>query len=290
MGIKIEVNNKLTKPGCVIFFILLFSISCVERKDEKEIQENQPILKEEKDVEAKNDKEREAKEPKKQKHKRKEELAKADYRGGVYHIVEPGQTLWRICKTYNVDMEEVIKINHLNDPTEIYPGQKIFIPGAKEVKKVKPFEPHSSGGEEANNGNIENEQLFPSDKPARKLAWPVQGGKLCSGFGARESGFHEGIDICSPVGSPIYAADDGRVTYSADTIRGYGNMIIIKHSGNISTIYAHNHKNLVKSGDFVRRGDKIAEVGQTGRATAPHLHFEVRAGKNPVDPLPYLER
>ncbi len=88
----------------------------------------------------------------------------------------------------------------------------------------------------------------------------------------------------------MFAADDGRVVYSDSRIRGYGNMIVIKHAGNLSTVYAHNKVNLVKEGDFVRRGQKIAEVGKTGNATGPHLHFEVRNGQEAVDPLKYVEK
>jgi murein DD-endopeptidase MepM/ murein hydrolase activator NlpD len=100
---------------------------------------------------------------------------------------------------------------------------------------------------------------------------------------------HDGIDISAPAGSAVLAADDGKVTYSGNTIRGYGNMIVLKHAGNLATVYAHNRKNLVHEGEMVRRGQKIAEVGETGRATGSHCHFEVRLGKQAVNPLFYLK-
>ncbi len=99
---------------------------------------------------------------------------------------------------------------------------------------------------------------------------------------------HEGVDISAPKGTGVLAADDGKVVYSDNSIRGYGNMIIIKHAGKLTTVYAHNRVNLVDTGDFVKKGQKIAEVGATGRASGPHLHFEVRIGEKPVDPEFYL--
>lgn len=216
---------------------------------------------------------------------------------GVWHTVEPGQTLWRICKSYGVDMEEVAGANGISDPRQISVGQKVFIPGAASLKTVEPFQ--SPGGntvEHPLNGrkpNPEQPDVFPPETPTRafgKLQWPVEGGVIFSDFGTRSGQFHEGIDISAKPGTAICAAADGKVVYSDDKIHGYGNMIVIKHAGNLSTVYAHNRVNLVKEGDFVRRGQKIAELGQTGKASGPHLHFEVRAGKEAVDPLKYLEK
>ena len=99
---------------------------------------------------------------------------------------------------------------------------------------------------------------------------------------------HDGIDITAPEGAPVRAAASGRVIFSSDEIKSYGNLIIIKHEGRFSTVYAHNQKNLVKEGDFVEKGQTIAKVGRTGRATAPHLHFEVRHGKKPRNPVFFL--
>ena len=217
---------------------------------------------------------------------------------GVWHTVEPGQTLWRICKAYGVDMEKVIKENRIQAPAEITVGDQIFIPGARKQLKVEPAPTLVSAGkvnpgaQPGKSGSSDPPDRFPPEANfgSGKLLWPVDGGQVFSPFGMRNGQFHEGVDICAPEGTDIFAAEDGKVVYSSDRIRGYGNMIVIKHAGNLSTIYAHNRKNLASEGDFVRRGQKIAEIGKTGNATGPHLHFEVRVGKEAVDPLKYLER
>ncbi len=109
-----------------------------------------------------------------------------------------------------------------------------------------------------------------------------------SGFGFRGGLHHDGIDIAAAEGTSIAAGADGRVLYADDGLPGYGNMIIIRHVGEYSTVYAHCRELMVKKGDFVSAGEAIATVGQTGRASGPHLHFEVRAGKKPVDPAGFL--
>jgi murein DD-endopeptidase MepM/ murein hydrolase activator NlpD len=113
-------------------------------------------------------------------------------------------------------------------------------------------------------------------------------GEVWSGFGPKGGKHHDGIDLAAPVGTPVRAAADGLVIYSGDAIKGYGNLVILRHDGGIVTIYAHNSKNRVAEGAAVKRGETIAEVGQTGAATAPHVHFEVRVDERPRDPLLYL--
>ncbi|MCX7918990.1 MAG: M23 family metallopeptidase [bacterium] len=117
--------------------------------------------------------------------------------------------------------------------------------------------------------------------------WPVEG-EVLSFFGERSGRIHQGIDIAAKKGTKIYAAMSGKVIYSDNELGRYGNMIIIEHKKGFSTVYAHNAKNLVRKGKQVKRGQVIALVGQTGNATGPHLHFEIRKGKEPVNPLLYL--
>jgi len=198
---------------------------------------------------------------------------------GVYHVVERHQTLYRICKTYEVDIKEVASINRINDPSKIRVGQRIFIPGAKRVLKVDVY--------------VEDVVIESFDKEKisyKKLdfIWPVEG-ELRDTFDDSESRRHMGIDISSPIGTPIKASCAGKVIYSGNTIKGYGNLIILRHSDEFVTIYAHNQMNLVEEGQWVERGQIIGRVGQTGRVTGPHLHFEIRKNNKAVDPILYLK-
>jgi lipoprotein NlpD len=118
------------------------------------------------------------------------------------------------------------------------------------------------------------------------FSWPLEG-TVTSGFGPRNGSFHDGIDIAAPIGTPILAVADGQVIFS-DQLRGYGNVVIVRHGAQYITVYAHTRTNLVKEGQVVRRGQRIAEVGQTGRTTGPSLHFEVRKNNLAQDPLRYL--
>ena len=118
------------------------------------------------------------------------------------------------------------------------------------------------------------------------LLWPVEG-QITSKFGPRGNSSHDGLDIAAPSGTPILAAASGEVIHSG-ALRGYGNLVILRHRDGLVTVYAHNQKNLVREGEFVRRGQAIARVGQTGRASGPHLHFEVRKDNLARNPLRYL--
>ncbi len=118
--------------------------------------------------------------------------------------------------------------------------------------------------------------------------WPLDGVVVGSPFGNRDGRLHEGIDLPAPVGTPVHAAGDGQVIYAGDGIRGYGNLVVIEHAGDLLTVYAHNSEILVREGERVVAGQRIALVGQTGRASGPHLHFEVRSGQIPQNPMTYL--
>jgi murein DD-endopeptidase MepM/ murein hydrolase activator NlpD len=119
------------------------------------------------------------------------------------------------------------------------------------------------------------------------MEWPVDAA-LSSTFGMRDGRPHEGIDLAAPEGSQVHAACDGVVAYAGDRLRGYGRLVIVDHGAGLATVYAHNSKLLVREGDAVSRGRVIALSGQTGHATAPHVHFEVRQDSRPRDPLKYL--
>ena len=213
---------------------------------------------------------------------------------GVYHKVEKGQTLWRIAKTYNVDIQEVAEWNDIADPTEINTGEKIFIPGAWRLLKVEPYKAPEeiTGGAEKKASDWQ--AMRHTEEPAGKIVlerwrfgWPVKG-SVISPFGMRSGKKHDGIDIAAPEGSAVLAAAEGEIIYSDDGIRGYGNIVMLKHDDGFITVYAHNEENLVKVGDFVRRGEIIGKVGNTGHSSGPHLHFEVRKDRRPRNPLFFL--
>lgn len=200
-------------------------------------------------------------------------------RKGVYHVVERHQTLYRICKTYRVDINEVASLNGIIDHSKIKTGQRIFIPGAKKVLKVE----------------IVIDDVVAESGEREKIAykklnfiWPVEG-KLGNVFEETESKRHLGVDISSPLGTPIKASNAGIVIYSSNTIKGYGNLIILRHSEELVSVYAHNQVNLIEEGMWVERGQIIGKVGQTGRASGPHLHFEIRKNNKAVDPLMFLK-
>jgi murein DD-endopeptidase MepM/ murein hydrolase activator NlpD len=120
------------------------------------------------------------------------------------------------------------------------------------------------------------------------FVWPVQG-KVIGAFGSSTEGLkNDGINIAAPSGAPVVAAADGTVAYAGNELRGFGNMILIRHDGGYVTAYAHNASLLVKKGDKVKRGQTIARVGQTGAVFGPQLHFEIRKGTQPVDPMSFL--
>ena len=195
---------------------------------------------------------------------------------GTYHVVTAGETLFRIGKAYGISYQELARVNGIKDAGQIRVGQRIFIPGGIDqlpVEKITPTEP-------APVAPTLPEPGFDT------FLWPVNG-LINSGFGPRGSSFHDGIDIAAPEGTPIVAIEAGEVIYS-DQLRGYGNMVIVRHVGGIVSVYAHNEANLVREGQMVARGEVVGKVGSTGRVSGPHLHFEIRRNNAAEDPLRYL--
>lgn len=197
----------------------------------------------------------------------------------VFHVVKPGENLFRIGKAYDVPYEELAKANRLKDPGQIYVGQRLLIPGATRQLPVDTIVP----AEAAPGARV---APLPAEVNGEILLWPVSG-TINSSYGPRGSSFHDGIDIAAPEGTPIQAIERGEVIYS-DQLRGYGNIVIVRHPGGIVSVYAHNQVNLVREGQQVGKGEVIAKVGSTGRVTGPHLHLEIRKNNTAQDPLHYL--
>jgi len=197
----------------------------------------------------------------------------------VYHVVERHQTFYRICKTYGVNLKEVASLNGISDPSKIQTGQRIFIPGAKKLLKVEIY---------IDDVTAEQGEKLKIAYKKLDFIWPVEG-KINDVFEEAESRRHQGIDISSPIGTPIKASNAGMVIYSNNTIKGYGNLIVLRHSEELVTVYAHNQVNLVEEGTWVEKGQIIGKVGQTGRSSGPHLHFEIRKNNKALDPLLFLK-
>jgi murein DD-endopeptidase MepM/ murein hydrolase activator NlpD len=220
-------------------------------------------------------------------------LRPGEQRGAMHHV-HPGETLWRISRTYDLPLESILRENALEDPSQLEEGTLLFIPGAERelrvpaageapVARVQARLSHRIGPAE-----IPRAGLHALDPAAHGelLSWPAPG-VLISGFGARERDQHDGIDLACPEGTPVRAALDGVVLFAGEQ-RGYGNLVLVAHEGDLVTVYAHNSENLVRKGERVSRGGEIARVGHTGNATGPHLHFEVRVSAHPHDPLGFL--
>lgn len=193
----------------------------------------------------------------------------APYQQGVYHTVLKGETLWRIAKSYNTDISRIVETNRMPDPSDIDAGQKIFIPGARTNVKVS--------------------QYMPVSKESRKgYIWPLKG-RIISYYGSKVDGVkNKGIDIQVSKNQPIVASRSGKVVFCDERVKGMGKVIIIEHDNGYSTVYGNNSENLVKCGEFVRQNQVIAKAGDTGRAKAPSLHFEIRRGHEPKNPYYYL--
>ena len=210
-------------------------------------------------------------------------------RSGVIHHIAKGENLYRIGKRYGVPADVLARVNGITDVTELRVGQRIYIPG-KESRRPNTVTKRRSANDPRLSGNTA-EARRRAEKSARNqtsldFVWPVRG-KLSSKFGRRWGRNHEGIDISARTGTPIFAAEAGRVIAS-ERQGSYGKVVVVKHAGRFKTLYAHASKLVVRKGQFVERGQKIAEVGSTGRSTAPHLHFEVIRGTSKQNPLGFL--
>jgi lipoprotein NlpD len=198
---------------------------------------------------------------------------------GLRHRVERGETLYRIGQAYGVSHAELARANRLRDADKIEVGQVLVIPHASRKLPVRMITPERARAD----------RPAPPDLPAGPVpfVWPVPDPLLSSDFGPRGASHHDGIDISCPGGTPVRAARGGRVLYS-DTLRGYGNLIIVEHEGGYATVYAHNRENRARVGEAVRQGEVIAFVGETGKTSGPNLHFEIRKDNVARNPLFFL--
>jgi|GEM_PF-1042935 len=204
------------------------------------------------------------------------------------YTAQPGETLSSIAARFEISAYDIFTSNTLADPRSLQPGDVLRIPFALDTPAEKlnglKLAKHAVESE-----SIERVRQDTSRRFVGKLLWPVASAKLGSPYGDRGWSTHKGIDLPSPTGTTVIAAHSGLVTYAGNGLGGYGNAIVI-NDGSLSTLYAHNSKLLVRIGEQIIRGQTIAKVGATGRATGPHLHFETRIRDPrdilvPVDPL-----
>ncbi len=200
---------------------------------------------------------------------------------GVLHKVRPGENVYRISRRYGVSADEIVRANGIRDVRKLQIGTRLWIPYGRISA--------ASRGRGATQVAMRPPGYRSMVKRETKLdfGWPVRG-RLTSRFGRRHGRLHEGVDVSARSGTKIRAAEAGVVTHSGGGLGAYGRVVIVKHTGHYSTVYAHNRRNRVRRGDFVDRGQVIGEVGSTGNATGPHVHFEIRYKDQPLDPLGYL--
>jgi murein DD-endopeptidase MepM/ murein hydrolase activator NlpD len=198
--------------------------------------------------------------------------------GGAWVVVKPGDTLWRLAERHGSSVQAIERANDDLDPRALRVGRKLWIPHVDVAARGGKASARTlTDHDDAECGGLARREGLEFD-------WPVLG-DLTSAYGAERDGRgHDGIDLAAEQGTPIHAAEAGRVVYADDDLGDYGRVVIVEHVGRWATVYAHNRKNRVEAGDFVERGDVIAEVGDTGNASAPHLHFEVRRSNRPRNP------
>jgi lipoprotein NlpD len=206
---------------------------------------------------------------------------------GTY-VVKPGDTLYQIAQAHSMSYAELARINNITDPSQLRPGQVLRVsgkaapaaasPGPAEAIPVTPVQPVTPAAPV--------DVPRASDAATINWGWPAStSGKVIQDFNANT----KGIDISGTIGDPVYAAADGDVMYAGNGVRGLGNLILLGHGNSFVTAYAHNHELKVKTGQKVKKGDQIATLGQSD-TSSPRLHFEIRRGGTPVNPMSYLPK
>ncbi len=192
-------------------------------------------------------------------------------KGSIYSV-KKGDTVYGVSRNNGILMSELARMNALKSPFALKVGQKLKLPSQSTTSQTNKVL-----------------SLVPSKISGQGFMWPLKG-KLLSSYGPKQAGYHnDGINIAAPLGSNIHASDSGVVVHASNKLKGYGNLILIKHQNGWVTAYAHAGKILVSKGQQVNRGQIVAKVGRTGRVTHPQLHFEMRKGSRAVNPALYLK-
>jgi hypothetical protein len=198
---------------------------------------------------------------------------------GIYHRVQKGQTLWRIAKMYNVDLQELVNVNHMQDSSRIEMNQYILIPNPTGIGLPKPYK---------EGPNRVKETTLSIDSSAEDFIWPLKG-KVIANFGQNfNNAINKGINIQPYKQLEVVASRSGKVVFFDDDFLDFGKTIIIEHPDGFWTVYGRNEEVFVKIGDIVKRGNGIAKVGSAGRDRNTYLHFEIRKGPISQNPNFYL--
>jgi murein DD-endopeptidase MepM/ murein hydrolase activator NlpD len=225
----------------------------------------------------------------------------------VIHVVRAGQTLHSIAHVYHKPVAVIARANNLAVNARLKPGERITIPDIKEASQATPARAEASASPATSSvamadpsqtarvvepaPTMSSQDAVKNAEPAGSLPgfrWPVRG-RVIAAFGPKPNGVqNDGINLAVPEGTPIKAAEDGVVAYAGSELKGYGNLVLVRHPNGFVTAYAHASDILVKRGEAVKRGQVIGHAGQTGNVTSPQLHFEIRKGATPVDPAQYL--
>jgi murein DD-endopeptidase MepM/ murein hydrolase activator NlpD len=218
------------------------------------------------------------------------------------HVVAPGETLTKIAHHYGKSLNDVAKANSIPPYAKVNIGDRIVIPGhaGGHVVAAEAAPAPSKPTQVASAAPMQSAAVVTAEPPAPQTAakaaadpmpsfrWPVRG-RIIAGFGAKPSGQqNDGINVAVPENTPIKAAEDGVVAYAGNELKGYGNLVLVRHANGYVTAYAHAKELMVKRGDPIKRGQVIAKSGQSGNVDAPQLHFEIRKGSSPVDPMQFL--
>jgi murein DD-endopeptidase MepM/ murein hydrolase activator NlpD len=236
------------------------------------------------------------------------------------HVVNHGDTLLSIARRNHVSVAELAKANNIDPKAKLKLGMKLTVPAAKTAAvapaapaAVATAQPAAALAPPATKlaaaipaGPQQTARLAqattkvedtPAEAPVKAteatgalptFRWPVRG-KVITSYGAKTNGkANDGINLAVPEGTPVKAAEDGVVAYSGNELKGYGNLVLVRHSNGYVTAYAHASELMVKRGDTIKRGQIIAKSGQSGEVGSPQLHFEIRKGSSPVDPLQFL--
>ncbi|MFZ5609879.1 MAG: peptidoglycan DD-metalloendopeptidase family protein [Pseudomonadota bacterium] len=193
------------------------------------------------------------------------------------HVVAKGDTAYGISRRYGVDMASLMRINRIAPPYRLGVGQRLRLPSAAM--------PGMSAGQPP-----APVQIRPAALVANGFQWPLEG-RVISGYGPKQGGLHnDGINILARRGEAVKAARDGIIAYADDGLKGFGNLLLIRHDDGWITAYAHNERLLVSKGEAVKRGQVIARAGSTGSVVRPQLHFQIRKGRQVIDPERLLPR